>query len=519
MRRSASVRTPSCPILLRTFRDDVQDATNDYAETPELPLTLLDRIQCGQAAAEDEQDDLANYFLETEEFRRTLDGNANLIIGRKGSGKTAICLQVRDRVRAKRHNIVVDLNPEGYQLIKLKELINELTSQGYRKEFVAAFWQYVLWLEIAYKILEKDAKPAQRDAQLLSRYHRLQTAFQSRVDTGTGDFSERLRLLTNQIATRFAGHRDRLADLKSSDVLQIVYGADVATIREEILSYLKLKGVVLFLFDNLARMRTPGGFDSSDGTIILGLVESLQEIAKRFRRAGHEFRWAVFIRSDVYEFVVRAMPDYGKHAQQSLEWQDRVLLTRLLQERITSSLSLAVTEFDRVWPTISVPTVRGMDALDLLVEAALMRPRYLIRLFESAKRRAINLSHQKIVEADYEAALDDLGWTIIEDLNLELRDIVTTADNLLFDLGQLNGACGIDELRTAIAARVGATDLVKRVTDVLLWSGAMGITIQDRTTYIYNCGYKLGYLHSLTDTNPDLEFSLHPTLARLLSPV
>ena len=69
------------------------------------------------------------------------------------------------------------------------------------------------------------------------------------------------------------------------------------------------------------------------------------------------------------------------------------------------------------------------------------------------------------------------------------------------------------------ANSVGATDLVKRVTDVLLWSGAMGITIQDRTTYIYNCGYKLGYLHSLTDTNPDLEFSLHPTLARLLSPV
>lgn len=116
------------PELLRTFRDDVQDATNDYAETPELPLTLLDRIQCGQAAAEDEQDYLADYFLETEEFRRTLDGNANLIIGRKGSGKTAICLQVRDRVRSKKNNIVVDLNPEGYQLIKLKEIINELTS-------------------------------------------------------------------------------------------------------------------------------------------------------------------------------------------------------------------------------------------------------------------------------------------------------------------------------------------------------------------------------------------------------
>jgi len=112
------------PALLRTFRDDVQDATNGYAETPDLPLTLLDRIHCGQAAAEDEQDDLADYFLETEEFRRALDGNANLIIGRKGNGKTVICLQVRDRTRSKKNNVVVDLNPEGYQLIKLKELIS-----------------------------------------------------------------------------------------------------------------------------------------------------------------------------------------------------------------------------------------------------------------------------------------------------------------------------------------------------------------------------------------------------------
>jgi len=51
-------------------------------------------------------------------------------------------------------------------------------------------------------------------------------------------------------------------------MLQIVYGADVASIRDEILSYLKLKGIVLFLFDNLDRMRTPGGFDDSDGIII-----------------------------------------------------------------------------------------------------------------------------------------------------------------------------------------------------------------------------------------------------------
>src|SRR6185369_15328337 len=149
--------------------------------------------------AEDEQDALSEYFLETEEFKRTLRDSANLIVGRKGSGKSAIFLQVRDRVRVNKRNIVVDLAPEGYQLLKLKELLTGVQSLGARKEFVAVFWQYVLWLEIAYKILEKDSLPAQRDASLAQRYERLEKAFRSRVDTGTGDFSERLRLLTDTI--------------------------------------------------------------------------------------------------------------------------------------------------------------------------------------------------------------------------------------------------------------------------------------------------------------------------------
>jgi predicted GTPase len=65
--------------------------------------------------------------------------SVNVVIGRKGSGKTAIFLQVRDRIRANRLNVVVDLNPEGYQLLKLKEVMVKFTSFGVRKEFIAAF--------------------------------------------------------------------------------------------------------------------------------------------------------------------------------------------------------------------------------------------------------------------------------------------------------------------------------------------------------------------------------------------
>ena len=85
-------------------------------------------------------------------------GDLNIVLGRKGSGKTAVFLQARDRTREDRSNIVVDLQPEGYQLLKLKEFIVEELSHGTRKEFLASFWEYIVWLEIAHKLLEKDEK-------------------------------------------------------------------------------------------------------------------------------------------------------------------------------------------------------------------------------------------------------------------------------------------------------------------------------------------------------------------------
>jgi hypothetical protein len=240
------------------FRDEVQDALNEREEARPLPLALLDSIRCGDPVAESEQEDLRDYFLETEEFKRTLDSDGNIVIGRKGSGKTAIFLQVRDRIRAVKRNIVIDLNPEGYQLLKLKEIMLELQSQGLRKEFIAAFWQYVLWLEIAYKILEKDERAAERDHVLAARYDELKSAFISRADTGTGDFSERLRLLIDTIGERFTdGGGSTSRPLASSSLLQVVYGTDITKIRTQVLSYLKLKGEVLFLFDNLDRLAVP----------------------------------------------------------------------------------------------------------------------------------------------------------------------------------------------------------------------------------------------------------------------
>ena len=52
--------------------------------------------------------------------------------------------------------MVVDLKPEGYQLIRLKEELLGFVSRGAQEHLITIFWEYVLYLEICYKLLEKD---------------------------------------------------------------------------------------------------------------------------------------------------------------------------------------------------------------------------------------------------------------------------------------------------------------------------------------------------------------------------
>ena len=73
-------------------------------------------VSFGQRVAEDEGVDLVNYFVETDEWRRILNGEIDLIYGPKGSGKSAIysLLSIKADILEKKniYNIQAE-NPRG----------------------------------------------------------------------------------------------------------------------------------------------------------------------------------------------------------------------------------------------------------------------------------------------------------------------------------------------------------------------------------------------------------------------
>jgi hypothetical protein len=267
----------------------------------------------------------------------------------------------------------------------------------------------------------------------------------------------------------------------------------------------------------LDRFWTPTGFAEIDTLIIIGLVECLQDIRRRFARSKIDFQWAIFLRSDVFEFVVHGMADYGKLATASIEWTDREMLLQMFERRILHGFRDKQPRFKTVWEEVSVPTIDGKPTLDFLLDASLMRPRYLIRLFETARRRAVTFGREKIEESDYKNGVEELAFQVLEDFDRELTDIVPDAKNLLFELSLLGERTSLSKLRQVIQNKVGKPTLVEPVINILIWAGCIGVLTESGTVYISDCGFKRPYIRALMRNDEAQSIVFHPTLASIFA--
>ena len=81
---------------VQEFSLEVTDFSQMAELTPSADTTVLAKLSIGDPTAENEMTTLADYYLSTDEYQRALRGDVNLVVGRKGSGKTALFVQLRN---------------------------------------------------------------------------------------------------------------------------------------------------------------------------------------------------------------------------------------------------------------------------------------------------------------------------------------------------------------------------------------------------------------------------------------
>jgi hypothetical protein len=108
-------------------------------------LTLLGSLSFGRRVAEEEADDLAAYFVETEQWRKVAAGDVDVVFGAKGSGKSAIystLLQREDEFFDAGIMLIPAENPRGTPAFK--DLVSDPPAS--EREFVGLWKLYILSL-------------------------------------------------------------------------------------------------------------------------------------------------------------------------------------------------------------------------------------------------------------------------------------------------------------------------------------------------------------------------------------
>lgn len=417
-------------------------------------------------------------------------------MGRKGSGKTAIFAQVRDRTRRNRQNVVVDLRPDGYQLIKFKEMVLRYLGQGALEHTVTAFWEYLLLLEICYKLLEKDRLPHTRDPRLLEPYRRLASLYDSDEYVTEGDFSERLSSLLqhimNDYQSKYGDETNRT--LTQQEITELLYRHDVNKLREQIVEYLRLKNMLLLLFDNLDKGWPTHGLTTTDVAILRALLEATRKLERQLQCREVRCSMLAFLRNDVYELLVSETPDRGKEGRAALDWSDPDLLRELIRRRLLYS-DMPDRPFDDLWHRICVSHVDGEESSQYLIDRCLMRPRALIDLANHCRGFAVNLGHPKIEPDDIRRGVEAFSSDLVVDIGYEIRDILPAAENVLYAfIGEPQTLPAIT-VQTLLESGGILPAVVKDIVNILLWYGVLGVRRIDGTvTYIYSVNYEMPIL-------------------------
>lgn len=481
--------------------------------TIQQPAGLLEGLDLGDVAAENEITGLKDYFVTTGPFRLARQGHGRIVVGRKGTGKTAMFFAVSASVNRGHETLVMELIPEAYEFTRLKEVLSDL-SVGQREQTVSAFWTYLLTAEIAHRILNSHSElvAAERDPERFRRYEDLKNAYFDHGLASDDDLSRRLLRLIDRLADRFGEEKVTAR----TDLAELVYGGDIRSLSDAVAAYVAgEKKELWFLIDNLDKGWATRGASDDDIQIVIGLLDATRTIERQMNRRGVLFRCLIFIRTDVLEHLGRASTDRGKEGTVQLDWDDPELFQEIVRRRIEASTDLSGS-FDDVWSRIAEPTISVEGSFGYIVDRTLMRPRDVLLFVQRAQQVALNRSHSRIAASDIQQAETGYSEEALLLLGYEMDDTHPGVSDAILSFHGMSANMDADDVQEALVRGGVESKDVQSVVELLLWFGFLGVKIGTADPmYSFGVNFNLRRLLHPIESGTGL-YVVHPAFRKAL---
>lgn len=468
---------------------------------------VLEKLDLGDTAAENEIAGLRSYFVPTGQFTQAKQGHARLVVGRKGTGKTAIFYEVRNSLGRNRSRVVLDLKPEGHQFTKLREAVLSQLSPGLQEHTMTGFWNYILLTELAHKIISTEGGWASNDPERQIRFKNLERIYASHEIESEGDLSQRLLRQVNRLAERF---RDAEESKTREKITEWLYAGDIRTLDKAVSEYLREKEAVWLLIDNLDKGWPVHGTTTADIMIVRALLEATRKLQRQMEENDVEFKCLVFLRTDIYEHLVQQTPDKGKDTAIRLDWDDPGVFQEIVIKRVSASTDLQGS-FRDVWPTLFESHIGTEDSFNYILERTLMRPRDLLTFLHRATEVAVNRNHGKVSSDDITQAEKSYSEDLVLITAYEIGDTYPQFADILYAFQGMPRVLSMADVKSILEKSGIISSDMQKAIELLVWYGFLGTAglTSDEDKYSYQVRYNLRHLLHPIEKG-EAKFVVHP---------
>lgn len=419
-------------------------------------------------------------FYDWQDYKILFEGDDRfLVVGRRGSGKSALTYQLTKEWRDKKYFVVV-VDPNEEDVIGLRAAAARYGQTLSRiRAAIKTGWRYALIMEIADKLDCYYKTQKEVTDSLLNKPLRQWKQLK-------GNVISRIKKKLNEAINNGESQEESISEL--------AVRLDINALTSELDRLLEAAGrKVMVIIDRLDE-----GYEPDE--IGVGIVDGIIYGSDDIRNKTANVRAVLFLRDNIFRAIQSQDQDFTRNIEGSvlrLHWDTQELFY-LICRRLRIAFDIKVESDIKVWNSLTSNELHGREGFRNCLRLTLYRPRDVISLLNTAFYNAKKQSRSVLIPSDVEASAKHISEIRLDDLRKEYSSVFPGIVEVVKAVATKGSRITVSDARNAIE------ELKHSTTNDMTYQH---LKILDSSDEVIKSLYGIGFFGVLDESSGNIVFS------------
>ena len=327
------------------------------------------------------------YFFYIEEYDKIVNGNKCYVIGRKGSGKSAICEKIISS-----NNDIFHATKLSFKNYPFNELYGLNNSKYTPPNQYITLWKYIIYSSVCKLLCDSKLIDKKIKGELLKLYPKNNTS-QPLARTIT-------QWTSAEFGIEFFGSGGKITFNRDISDSKLSWLEKVNLLEDILLKYCDTSSYMI-VFDELDEDYR-SFINNTEATAYINLLTSLfkavQDIQAVFENTDKKIKPIVFLRDDIYSLIKDSDKNKWRDYKIEIEWNTEKIKNMLAHRILCDANIKEYSCFDDAWAmivsndfiTYGTNNKNRCSIFDYITKSTLLRPRDYIRYIQACAIDALD---------------------------------------------------------------------------------------------------------------------------------